>query len=546
MPRHRRVISPPTPTKADARLRGCVAAALVGLCFAINAAAGIAGVDFGEVHWDEPMVLGNARYMLAVGEPLPRHYLHPTASVLLLAAVVPDLTVARMPSGPETADVRRPALLRARSVFSVMTATSIIAAALAAFARRRSHVEAVLAAAVVAGSFELSAHGRFIVPDGMLTAMTSWALCAALWSRHRPALLWAAAACAGIAVGTKYSGAIVILPALMAASFADTRRLRKVAGVVVVAALVFIATTPGLLVEPGLVVGAFRYQQQTYSNGFFGYSIDGAGRHALAIAQLLTTALPSHILAIALAWSAFVAFALLLELRRLRTGLDSSTAIIVVFAVAWIAVFAGHPAHFARNYLPLVTVMALLAAQGVLELMTQMAVRAARGVLVVCGLISGLGIYDVVSASRSINASEQHVIDLLEFVDLHSGEVFLTSPEVMSSLAQLDPHPRRNLMLPGAPSVAARLIAFPDEILPMTRWGGADTFLADEVFGPREINWNLYPTWAGAPRVVVMKVEKALGLGAALDFRIRREVPVPPPLPAGLIKPAPNATGPAK
>jgi len=539
MPRYRWLkTSAPVDDVPGSRAQGWIAAALIALCFVINAAAGVAGRDFGEVHWDEPMVLGNARYVVNTGKPLPRHYMHPAASVLLLAAVIPDLAWDRVPARETEAD-RKPALLRARSLFSIVTATTILAAALAAFARRRSPVEAALAAAIVAGSFELSAHGRFLVPDGMLTAATSWALCAAVYSLRRPRLLWVAAAFAGLAASTKYSGVIVLGAPLIAAVLAADRRPARIVGVVVVGFVAFALTTPGIIVEPRLVIGAFRYQQNVYADGFFGYSVDGWLRHGVVIAQLIATALPSHIAAIALTWAFLGAAAFLLEARRMRKagGFDPWLVIIVGFAAAWAVVFWRHPAHFARNFLPLIPVIAVLAARGGIELTALMAPRAARGTFLVLFMLSALSIGDVVSAAMSIKSKAQPVVDLLEFVDIHEDEMFLTSPAVAESLLQVDGEWRRNLVTgAAAPVVATRLIAFPGELLSLTRWGGSDTFLADEVFGPRDINWNLYPTWGGPRRAVVMKIEKARALGANMDFEARPEVPIPPPLPDELIK----------
>lgn len=508
----------------------------MALCFLVHGAAGIAGVDFGEVHWDEPMVLGNARYALNTGTPLPRHYMHPTASVLLLAAAIPDLAWDRLPPGRETAAMRRPALMRARTVFSIVASTTIIAAALAAFARRRSHVEAVLAAAIVAGSFELSSHGRFLVPDGVLTASTAWALCAAVWSLRRPNLLWVAAACAGVAAGAKYSGALVIVPALVAAACSAQRRIPRLAGVVVVSCIAFVLTTPGIVVEPRFVIGAFQYQQRVYAGGFFGYSIFGWVDHGIAIVQLLATALPSNVAAIALTWAALALTSLILEVRRFRfvRSVEPSMLILLTFAALWTVVFWRHPAHIARNFLPLLPVLAILAARAGTEIVVAIPVRAARGVQLVFFILATVSIADVVAASASINSQAQPVVDLLDFIDLHEDEKFMTSPAVLKSLAEVDPQQRPNLI--SGPAGATRLIAFPDELLPMSQWGGGDTFLADEVFGPREINWNLYPTWGGPRRAVVMKIAKVRALGASMEFNAQVDVPVPPPFPDELIK----------
>jgi hypothetical protein len=41
------------------------------------------------------------------------------------------------------------------------------------------------------------------------------------------------------------------------------------------------------------------------------------------------------------------------------------------------------------------------------------------------------------------------------------------------------------------------------------RWKTNDPWLTEEVFGPREVNFNWYSSWAGHDRVVVMTWRKA-------------------------------------
>jgi hypothetical protein len=92
------------------------------------------------------------------------------------------------------------------------------------------------------------------------------------------------------------------------------------------------------------------------------------------------------------------------------------------------------------------------------------------------------------------------------------------------------------LQPPPGPTAPRWVLAFPEELLPLARWGGADPFLAERVFGPREINWNLYPTWGGPPRAVLVDIGKAQRLGLWLTLDAPVELGNQPPMPAWLEK----------
>ena len=47
-------------------------------------------------------------------------------------------------------------------------------------------------------------------------------------------------------------------------------------------------------------------------------------------------------------------------------------------------------------------------------------------------------------------------------------------------------------------------------------WPANDPFLTERVFGPLEVDFDIYPTWAGDDRVVVMSIEKARAIGVRL------------------------------
>jgi hypothetical protein len=503
-------------------------------------AAGLRGVDFGETHWDEPTSLMETSYLLKTGRPLPRNYVHPTGLYMLMVATALPEAVGDV----DIATVYVSYLLRARTVLILLSSTTVLAAALMAWRRRGSWWEAALAAGIVAGSFELSSHSRFATPDGLLTALVAWSLCAAMWSTSRPKLLFVAAALAGFAAGTKYTGVIVLGPALVLA-IARPHRLKRVVGVVGVAFVAFVVTTPGFLVEPGQVIGAFRYQSAIYANGFYGYAVGGPVEQAAAMGRFLATALSSSLPWASVLWALCAAVGGIMAVRALQTPsrladvANLAALAPVVLVVSWLTVFLAQRTFIARNFIPLVSPIAVLAAAGfgaTLERVKRPWLSLAAAGLAGSACVASL--IDLHQAASTIEdrKTDRAVRELAAFVDQHHDERFLTSPFVIRSLRDFDGLARPNLVPPPFEE-ADRLIAFPEDLLPIPRWGGSDPFLAEFVFGPREINWNLYPTWPDPPRVVVMSLEKARRIGAHLNLDAPVEKGKQPPLPAWLEKP---------
>jgi 4-amino-4-deoxy-L-arabinose transferase-like glycosyltransferase len=100
-------------------------------------------------------------------------------------------------------------LLRVRTVFLLITSLSVLWVYLIVLHWRGSWVEALLASAFLALSWEVAYHLRWIAADGILMqfgALTFLFTLRASLKRHGRLWLQLAAAAAGLACGTKYPG----------------------------------------------------------------------------------------------------------------------------------------------------------------------------------------------------------------------------------------------------------------------------------------------------------------------------------------------------
>jgi hypothetical protein len=504
--------------------------ALIVVVFGVHVAICVLGVDFGEAHWDEPTTLSNAHFMWKNGSLLPRHYIHPTGSVELVAlALAPEGLDGTLQQQFLSEETRRPLLLRARTVFSALSATTVLAAALAAFAMRRRWDEAVLAALCVAGSFEVTSHARFLVPDAPALAFISWSLCACIWAKHHPRLLYVAALLAGLAIGTKFTAVALLVP-LCIVGFATGPTPTRAGVTLLCGCLGFVVATPGILFEPHAVFGAVAYQREVYGGGFYGYGEPILWGRVQAMALFVFGALlsPLPVFAFAAATLAIVGAAASVRSTTLATRLHMLS--LIGFTLALCALLLAQGSHIARNYLPLTLPLAVGASSAFSLLHGRL--RIGIGLLIWAGGISSLAHnYD---SALSINDVGRLERDLITYVATHPSQCIRTSAALGSAIRKVADV--QNLVVGPDDPACPWLLGLPETLLPMTRWSGADPFLAERVFGSREINWNLYPTWAGPSRVILLAREKALAIGAHLDFNAPLEAAGQPSFPQELMK----------
>jgi hypothetical protein len=488
--------------------------AALACLMALFVGTGIAAVDFGDEHWDEPTNVKQLLWAFEHRQPFPRYYYYGTTLMAVLAVVaVPDLLVHGLDEAPRFL-MGKSYRLRARAALIALSSLVIWATWLLARALGRPPSERLFAAALVATSWQLGFHARFIAPDGLLAAMTTLVMALVAWSRKRPRLLEMAAIVVGIAAGAKYTAGlllfVVVAEALVASRGASlSQRARRVALLGLLCALAFLVSTPGALFETEQLLSALRFQSQVYGSGWQGYTLSGPLGFFAAFAGWLGSAALSPFMLLA---PLFVALAVggALAWSRGREGPLTPW----LLPTLYLAVFAAQNVFITRNLLGLIPFLAVLAARGAGLLWASDKRSLKLAVLVLSwSVIAAHAAFGIDAAESVIHASpERTANEVRTFVARHPQEVFLASPRVRELLGDAP-------NVTAEPSAStARLLAFPQELLVEWEWPSHDPFLVERVFGPREIDWRYYTTWRGHPRVVLMDVGRARAIGASLSF----------------------------
>lgn len=340
---------------------------IVAFLLAVVIAAGFLlrarGTTFGfplTVHPDEPAVVDRAVEMVATGDPNPHFFNYPTAPIYLQAAVV----AAVRPAAVQASDLPVVDLyLWGRMLTALMGALTILATAWLAYeltsARFRGPLAPLTAAVLVASSSLHVAHSFLITVD---VPMTLWVVLAAVMAvrigRGDPG--WrtylAAAVFVGLAVGTRYTAVLAVAPALFAHAMRSGRPVEVLASprlwaFVLVAALVFLATTPYALLDPGTFWGDVQSEARHYATGHPGYESSGVSFGFYADTLAAGVGFPAMILALA----GCVAL-----LQRDRRALVAA----IGFPALYFLLVGAYPVRFDRHAVALVPFAAALGGVG--------------------------------------------------------------------------------------------------------------------------------------------------------------------------------------
>jgi len=481
---------------------------------------GLRGRDFGH-HWDEvEWQLMPVRRMVEGRHWIPPAEMYPgVARWLVLVPALPKglATLLRgdgIQPGLARALARPDYLLDARSMFIVVSAGAILWVYLAARALGRPRWEASVAAAGLGLSWEYAYHARWLATDCIVvqfSALTVYLL--ARFQRDRRSwLLYAAAVSAGLGMGTKYPAGLLLVPVWLASALAlPVGRVRAQAQRVFLlgasAAATYLVTSPATVLDAAKFVERVAAIQATYARASAGYGVASTWEHLGIVVEYLALAYFSPYRVVALLLFAGLVVGVVAWWReepRLALLVGAlPLAFLVIFGIRYRTVVV-------RNYLLLTPFLALFMARGFGWLAVRATERKAllRVGAAALGVVGLAQAWWLVAAGESIRhvTAEAEVRDAFAYVWAHPRTTFQLSPRVreLGGKLQLGAPPNATT----SPAEAVVLFARAEGPSPFTIPAN-DPFFTLAVLGPREVNFDWYPTWTGQDRVIVMTRAKA-------------------------------------
>lgn len=514
---------------------GLVSLLPVCALFALFLYTGLRGIDLG-YHWDEQdWHITPVRTMVQTGILLPKSYIYPSLDkwLVLIPAAVEGVGAAINSGGdPPTVqaamlhmfDNEHGYLLRVREVFLFVSALGIFWTYGAALALRYKRWEAFVAACGMGLSWEYAYHARWAVTDTILvqfTALTMFML--ALFHRTGKSYwLNLAAVAAGLGMGTKYPGVILLFWVFVASVLSLPRtayleQVKRILTLGTIASIVYLFTTPGTVLEPIVFVTDTRMISNYYANNHHaGHTTTGPWNHALVVLEYYGFSLFSHY-----EWLAVPLFALVLVGAVIWVRKDRRfSAFLVGFPILFLFMFcAKYRVMICRNYLFLMPCFAILMARAIGDIANWLPKPSLRWVYG-AGLVA-LGVLQaafLIKAAESIRHYDQdrYVREAMEYVNKHPETKFRVSKKVRSSARAQHVDMPQNVVGDHAPANQVLFWAIAEG---PGSWNFQtnDQWLTKAIFGPLEISFNWYAGWMGQDRLVVMTMEKAKNTGVALS-----------------------------
>jgi hypothetical protein len=492
-------------------------------------------LNFG-IQWDEPRAkFDSVRDSVDTGvfmqvtaaDPEGKNYNHGGLNYFLTwAGFAPEL-VKFFQRGEFTrealSDVIRPVIydtsvrVRVRRIYLLLSALSIVWLYCLCLVLGRSRLESFLAAGVLSGSWEVAYHSRFVAPDMIMMQfeLLSFLCLAIAFRTKRLGWFYAGAIAAGLAIGTKYTGGIV-MPFFAAGAavvlWQQTRSVRfllkHIAGLLITTGVVFVITTPGVLLDPFRFFGQLAEQREIYGSSWYGYTVTPGLRHFGRILEYFLLQLFSHYwgLSVILAAVCLVGIVALVRERTLFNVLAVS------FVLAYIVYFSQQAVMIVRNVLVVAPFFAAAAARGIIVIAQRCGSwKRALVYAVVGGVLAANVAWQIYAA---LETKKRYHLDyfakeFVRYVEKSPAETIFVSRKLSNAISMF------GLVVPGnlvtGPSTPYTKVAFFQsegadklwESWPSNWWG-----MYDKTFGPLEVNLEAYSTFVGNERILVVSAEK--------------------------------------
>ncbi|MCA8980130.1 MAG: hypothetical protein H6831_08415 [Planctomycetes bacterium] len=500
---------------------------------------GLRGLDFGR-HWDEDIQRRAVMRAVTRDTLLPGFYKYPSVSFALsVAAATPEIvarthatdeglsTVLQTDTDAVVKHVQSEAYkLRARTLFLLASALSVLWIALAARASGTTWLGALFAASLLGGSWELAYHARWIAPDTVMVQFTALCLAALLAARSSPrtaAFCCVAALAAGLAAGTKYPGGLLLLAVLPASVHCAAREGRSLVragvGSLLLFALAYLASTPGTLLEPRLFLNDLAYEAAHYAKGHWGFTVEPGIDHLSRAIRYLGVELFSDYAPLAVFTS------LLALVGAVHAWRESKPlfALLVLLPLVYLLFVGTKRVLFVRNLLFLAPFMALLATRGAGLIARSLPYRAAVAFSVLLALGWTANAWTLMQAADEIRERGPAELgrSLADHLDRHPDRRYHLTKGALRCLAEAGLEAPENARFPETEANA--IACLPDDLRGHLMWPAnvPDRLLA--AIGPRSVNYGWYTTW-DEPWIAVVEPDFA---DWVRDVRWHAEEPTP-------------------
>jgi 4-amino-4-deoxy-L-arabinose transferase-like glycosyltransferase len=480
---------------------------------------GVIGLDYGH-HWDEPKLLEAVRASVYNGTYLPTFYNYPSVSYTLgVVSALPEI-VGNIDRNHLNEVVfhghiaayqldNDAVLLRTRLVFLVVSSLAIVWVYVAMWRWTASVGVALFSSSVLAFSWEVAYHARWIAPDAILMQFGALFVLCIVQAYRNPAhrsWLWGAVVVAGLATGTKYPAGLLVLPALVLVWW----RKQSLMQAVFVFGLTYLITTPGTLLNPFKFWYDVEYEMWHYSFGHSKQTVTAGIPHLLKNLNYLSTVQLSHMGIIALVLFGLAMLGLVTLWRESR----KLALLVALFPLSYVLFMSLQRAMIIRNLLvvaPFVAVLAGLGVRWVWHAVDRLWWRVAVGGVLVVMLSVNAGWLMYAAGTIQARHDDTYLQDIRGWATQHPTMRYFATSAVLRDLGVDVPQNISDDL-----SQADEVLVYLSEIQELDAMPANTPRVYLWWFGSWEVNVAYY-TWQGDDKVMLLPAEMIRRLDLVID-----------------------------
>lgn len=490
---------------------------LLGLILLITLSTSLLGIMFG-YHWDESRIMESARETFRTGNLLPGWYVYPSLPHDLASLVQLTKLFSFLYPGFEEAWKQH---LMVRGVFILYSCAGIVFTFLLARLLTLENKVALIAAGLLAFSWEFGYHSRWIAPDTIMmtnvVAAVFFATKYYLVQRFR--LLVYACIFGGLALASKYPAGLVFIPLFWSgiSTLPKTKKnaLEIAKRVIIVGgltSLVFLVLTPGFILDFNQVVADLTEHIHIYQSGHLGHTLPGTPfDHFRRLIEYFGLAVfsPNRFL------SATVFLLVVPGVAYLRQFSTSLKGICFSFPAAYFLFFCFQDVFIVRNYQSLLPFLTILAALGTAFLWQAGIPKFLKqGVSYILVIILAFNLYFGFKAAWSIVEYQPGDLNeqVLQYIQSKDDTIFYLTERLVKKL-NLDKQnlPTNTVLLNtrerGSIPAHHLVVALTPKRKERDKWEAYHHNYVYRVIGPHEVNFDYYPNWAGYERGLVLPAD---------------------------------------
>lgn len=361
---------------------------------------------------------------------------------------------------------------------------------------KNSHWQAIIPSLLWFASWEFHYHSRWVAPDALMASFGMITII--LLIKKNDSNWWTATIFAALAMGSKYTGGIFLIPILIRHTNESLKHLMiKWGKIIILFSIIFLITTPGLIFDTTRCLNDIRYEQQHYATGHYNYTINKGVWHFVAMIKYISL--------MSSPWFFLNLFILLISILGIGimiwTKKYKMVAYLTVTLVLYLLFMSNQRVMFARNILISWPFIVLFSSYAIHKLLTNSKwfFKSIYATLII------VSVFAVVYKDVSIWAfnSEYQILEVAKYINYRPENKYLISKEVYEELVI------HNIKLSNSVNTSDKIfyVFFLYEAQQRKLPSNESDWITKD-FGPGDVNLNYYPTWQNNHRVVIVNVDR--------------------------------------